>query len=562
VIIFGTGSRRRTGRKPPLLAAARVALGIAVALSIAVPASLATTTVASASTGFVAEQNLDGRDGPSLNANTVVVDKYRAGGTVQVVCQARGEMAYGSTIWDKTTDNLWVTDAYVKTGYTGFDPNVPGCSDTSRDAKDFLAESDLNGRNAPSLSATVVQDNQYRSGDYVPVVCQATGGLAYGSSIWDKTMDGVWVTDAYVKTGYTGFDPNLPKCGDTSAPSTYRYLAETDLNGRDTRSVSAPAVKIYPGGSTISVTCQAIGENAYGSNIWDKTSDGLWVTDHYLKTGYDSFVPGMPRCADDTSGSGGGYPAKTDLDGRKTKSISATAVKTYPSGSTIHITCQAYGEYAYGSYIWDKTADDLWVTDYYVKTGTDGFLSNMPRCDNDPPSGGSGGGGSGGAGTCDTAGHGRISGPAGSTSGTNAEKIQRVIAAARAMTGKGLSYSWGAGGPGGPSCGSAFPSPGGYNDYYVYGFDCSGYTEYAFWAGAGVDIGEDTNHQSYHGRVLSYSDRQAGDLLFWGSQGNTDHVAIYLGGGEMLEAAPPRGTGSVHETAVYGSHSYVVRIFG
>jgi hypothetical protein len=30
----------------------------------------------------------------------------------------------------------------------------------------------------------------------------------------------------------------------------------------------------------------------------------------------------------------------------------------------------------------------------------------------------------------------------------------------------------------------------------------------------------------------------------------------------MLEAAPPRGTGSVHETAVYGSHRYVVRIFG
>jgi cell wall-associated NlpC family hydrolase len=539
-----------------------------LSLAVAVPVSLATNATAAASTGFIAEQNLNGRDAPSLNANTVAVNKYLQGSTVYVTCQARGEMAYGTTVWDHTTDNLWVTDAYVKTGYTGFDPNVPRCSDTSGDAHDFIASQDLNGRNAPNLSAEVVQANMYLSGHHVPVVCQATGGSAYGSTVWDKTIDGVWVTDAYVKTGYTGFDPNLPRCSSTSAPTTYRYLAETDLNGRATKSVSAAAVKVYPSGSTVSLTCQSIGENAYGSNIWDKTTDGLWVTDYYVKTGFDSFVPGMPRCADDTSGSGSGYPAETDLNGRNTKALSAAAVKVYPSGSTIKITCQAYGEYAYGSYIWDKTTDGLWVTDYYVKTGTSGFVSNMPRCDNDKPTGGPGGGtgsggtSSGGGGICDTVGHSRNNGPAGSSTGTNAEKIQRVIAAAQSQTGKGLSYSWGAGGKGGPDCGVASLSPGGYYDYNRFGFDCSGFTEYAFWAGAGVDIGENTNQQSYQGTLLPYANRQAGDLLFWGSQGNTDHVAIYLGNGQMLEAAPPRGTGSVHQTSVYGSHSYVVRLFG
>jgi hypothetical protein len=29
----------------------------------------------------------------------------------------------------------------------------------------------------------------------------------------------------------------------------------------------------------------------------------------------------------------------------------------------------------------------------------------------------------------------------------------------------------------------------------------------------------------------------------------------------MIEAAPPRGTSSVHVTSVYGSHSYAIRIF-
>jgi len=40
------------------------------------------------------------------------------------------------------------------------------------------------------------------------------------------------------------------------------------------------------------------------------------------------------------------------------------------------------------------------------------------------------------------------------------------------------------------------------------------------------------------------------------------HVAIYLGDNKMLEAAPPRGTSSVHETTVYGSHAQVVRVIG
>ncbi|MGK4580516.1 C40 family peptidase [Kitasatospora sp. HPMI-4] len=537
----------------PLIAVAAAALGTPVLAA----------SPAAASTAFTAKADLDGRDGPSLNANTIHVNMYLQGAAVPVDCQAKGEMAYGSAIWDKTADGAWVPDFYVKTGADGFAPNVPRCNDASLDPSGFPATADLDGRQSPDLSAAVVSVNAYRAGQSVPIVCQATGGSAYGSTIWDQTGDGLWVTDVYIKTGYSGFDPNLPKCSSTAPPSSAGYLAKTDLDGRATNQVSAPAVKTYPAGSTIRITCQAIGENAYGSNIWDKTSDGLWVTDHYVKTGFDGFDPGLPRCTDNTSNSGSGYPAKTDLDGRATKSTSAAAVKTYPAGSSITITCQAYGEYAYGSYIWDKTSDGLWVTDYYVKTGVDGFLSDMPRCDNDQPTGGAPGGGTGpttGNGSCDTAGHGRIDGPQGSTSGTAGDKINRIIALAQQETAQNLSYAWGGGGKGGPSCGIASLSPGGYNDYNRFGFDCSGFTEYLFWAGAGVDIGEDTDAQSVQATRVSYSDIRAGDLIFWGSPGNTTHVALYIGNGQIIEAAPPRGTSSVHVTNVYGNHSYAVRI--
>jgi len=442
------------------------------------------SAVARQAVSFTAKADLNGRDGASLDANVVKENMYRSGQPVKVVCQDRGDMAYGTTIWDKTADNVWVSDAYVKTGADGFAPGVARCSDLAQTAQAFPAKADLNGRDGPSLTARVVEENMYRAGSLVTVVCQTAGTVAYGSPIWDKTDDGVYVPDAYVKTAHTGYTAGLARCADV-APGRYGFKATVDLAGRSDRSTSAKEVKTYPAGSTVYITCQAIGANAYGSTIWDKTIDKLWVADHYLKTGFDTFTPGIPRCdqgstggASPTSaaapaGNGTEFPAKVDLAGRKSKSTASAEVKIYPAGSKVRITCQAYGALAYSSYIWDKTTDNLWVADYYLKTGVDGFLSNMPRCDDDQPSGGTPS-----TGDC-REGHGRINGPSGSTAGTAQQRVARVIAAARAMTGRGLSYSWGGGGKGGPSCGISSPSPGGHIDYNRYGFDCSGYTLYA-----------------------------------------------------------------------------------
>ncbi|MEV8092728.1 NlpC/P60 family protein [Kitasatospora sp. NPDC085879] len=286
------------------------------------------------------------------------------------------------------------------------------------------------------------------------------------------------------------------------------------------------------------------------------------MSDFYVQTGSDGFAPGVPRCGD-TSLDPASFPATADLDGRQSPSLSAAVVQVNScrSGESVPVVCQATGGSAYGNTIWDKIADGLWVTDVHVKTGTDGFLSTMPRCDNDQPPGGSPGGDTGpstGNGTCDTAGPGRIGGPAGSTAGTSAEKISRIIALAKEQTPKSLSYAWGGGGKGGPSCGIASLSPGGYNDYNRYGFDCSGFTEYIFLAAAGRDIGANTNVRSVQATQVSYSSLKAGDLIFWGSLGNTDHVALCIGNGQIIEAAPPRGTSSVHVTNVYGSHSYAI----
>lgn len=79
-------------------------------------------------------------------------------------------------------------------------------------AHPFPALANLIGRSAPGLQAEQLNTLAYAKGDMVPVVCQQEGPKAYGTTIWDRTADGLWVSDAYVQTGAPGFAPGIPRC--------------------------------------------------------------------------------------------------------------------------------------------------------------------------------------------------------------------------------------------------------------------------------------------------------------------------------------------------------------
>lgn len=118
-------------------------------------------------------------------------------------------------------------------------------------------------------------------------------------------------------------------------------------------------------------------------------------------------------------------------------------------------------------------------------------------------------------------------------SGDRAAQIETVIA--RAMSQLGTQYAWGGGNANGPTLGIR---DGGvadsYGDYNKVGFDCSGLTLYAF-AGVGISLPHYTGYQYQYGTKVSPSEMQRGDLIFYGP-GASQHVAIYLGDGQMLEA--------------------------
>lgn len=76
------------------------------------------------------------------------------------------------------------------------------------------------------------------------------------------------------------------------------------------------------------------------------------------------------------------------------------------------------------------------------------------------------------------------------------------------------------------------------------GIDCSGFTQ-QIMAKFGYSISRTSSSQSGDGRAVSTSNLRAGDLVFYGDGGSIDHVALYIGGDQVVHAsnsAPyPRG---------------------
>ena len=103
--------------------------------------------------------------------------------------------------------------------------------------------------------------------------------------------------------------------------------------------------------------------------------------------------------------------------------------------------------------------------------------------------------------------------------------VEHVIA--RAMSQRGVPYSWGGGNAAGASRG--IDSGAG-----TVGFDCSGLVLYAF-AGVGIKLPHYSGSQYNMGRKIPTAQMRRGDVVFYGPNGS-QHVAIFLGNGQMIEA--------------------------
>lgn len=70
------------------------------------------------------------------------------------------------------------------------------------------------------------------------------------------------------------------------------------------------------------------------------------------------------------------------------------------------------------------------------------------------------------------------------------------------------------------------------------GADCSGFTQ-SVYSHFGINTGRSSRDQAARGKVISVSDAKPGDLLFYASGDYINHVAIYIGGGQVIHASNP-----------------------
>ncbi|MFV0241774.1 MAG: NlpC/P60 family protein [Lacrimispora sphenoides] len=72
------------------------------------------------------------------------------------------------------------------------------------------------------------------------------------------------------------------------------------------------------------------------------------------------------------------------------------------------------------------------------------------------------------------------------------------------------------------------------------GADCSGFVQYVMEHAAGVHLDRTSRQQAEEGEVIPASSMEPGDLLFYASGRQIDHVAMYIGKGKIVHAANRR----------------------
>lgn len=83
------------------------------------------------------------------------------------------------------------------------------------------------------------------------------------------------------------------------------------------------------------------------------------------------------------------------------------------------------------------------------------------------------------------------------------------------------------------------------------GFDCSGLVQFVYGL-TGVKLPRTSQEQAKIGLTVPYSQAQPGDLLIYSYNSPADHVGLYAGGGQQIDA--PRPGRTVEQAAVDTAH--------
>ncbi|WP_036971350.1 glycoside hydrolase domain-containing protein, partial [Promicromonospora kroppenstedtii] len=159
---------------------------------------------------------------------------------------------------------------------------------------------------------------------------------------------------------------------------SFSVTSTSPLNARSGPASSYPVVRSYAPGATLAVVCQGSGQQVGSTAVWDRLTNGAWVSDRYVSTpsnsGFSASV--LPRCA---------YPGQVSVDLLATRTGPGTSFPTAGSplrrGALAHVMCQQVGSRVGTTRVWDKLRNGTWVTDYYVSNrSSTTWSAPVPRC--------------------------------------------------------------------------------------------------------------------------------------------------------------------------------------
>ena len=160
------------------------------------------------------------------------------------------------------------------------------------------------------------------------------------------------------------------------ATVAHRYRSTASVNARSGPSTSSPVVTTHVSGATLRVVCQTPGTSVGGTRVWDKLTNGSYVSDAYVSTpSSTTYSRPLPRCT---------YPVQvtaSSLNLRTGPSGSATLSGTLPSGALGWVYCQRSGTTVGTTAVWDRLVDGSYATDAYLATpSTTTYSKPVPRC--------------------------------------------------------------------------------------------------------------------------------------------------------------------------------------
>lgn len=148
----------------------------------------------------------------------------------------------------------------------------------------------VSARSGPTTAYPVVAT--YPSGTTVQVSCQTYGTKVGTTTVWNKLINGSYLTDYYVNTpSNTTYSAPIPGCSLPFQTTT------SGLSRRSGPSTSYAVVGSLGAGALAWVTCQLPGSKVGTTSVWNRLTDGSYVTDYYVATASNTtYTAPLRRC--------------------------------------------------------------------------------------------------------------------------------------------------------------------------------------------------------------------------------------------------------------------------